>query len=102
MMSYQKLAEEYIQPQYTSLKPECKNASANFSQELQFFLSLHPEFSSSKAHLDFLLYCFDYYINCDPVSRDLPLQEKLERSGEMAKNFMTVVVGQNALHCNEY
>jgi hypothetical protein len=95
-MSYHNFADAYIQPQYTSLKPECKDKSANFSQELLLFLNQHPEFSSSKPHLDFLRYCFDYYINCDPVSRDLPLQEKLKKAGEMAKNFMGIVIGPKA------
>ena len=92
-MSYQNFAEAYIQPQYTSLKPECNDTSTIFSQELLLFLSQHPEFSSSKSHLDFLCYCYDHYINCDPISRNLPLQEKFKRAGEMAKNFMGIVIG---------
>ena len=92
-MSYQNFAEEYIQPQYTSLQSEQNNTSANFSQELQLFLSANPEFSSSKSHLNFLLYCFDHYVNCDPISRDLPIQERLGQSAEMAKSFMTTIVG---------
>jgi hypothetical protein len=28
----------------------------------------------------------------DPISRDLPLQEKLKQAGEMAKNFMGIVI----------
>jgi hypothetical protein len=92
-MSYQKFADAYIQPQYTTLQPVSKEASANLSQELLIFLSQHPDFSSNKSHFDFLRYCFDHYVNCDPISRDLPIQEKLKQAGEMAKNFMGVVIG---------
>jgi hypothetical protein len=92
-LSYNKFAEAYIQPQYTSLKPVSKDTSTNFSQELLIFLSQHPEFTSTKSQLDILRYCYDHYINCDPISRDLPLQEKFKRAGEMAKNFMGIVIG---------
>jgi hypothetical protein len=92
-MSYQNFAEAYIQPQYTSLTPECKDISNNFPQELQLYLAQYPEFTKSQSHLQFLQYCFDNYINMDPISRDLPLQDKLKQAGEMAKNFMGIVIG---------
>jgi hypothetical protein len=92
-MSYQNFAEAYIQPQYTSLTPECKDISNNFPQELQLYLAQYPEFTKSQSHLQFLQYCFDNYINMDPISRDLPLQEKLKQAGEKAKNFMGIVIG---------
>jgi hypothetical protein len=92
-MSYQNFAEAYIQPQYTSLTPVSNNTSNNFSQELMIYLSQHPEFTSTKLQLDILLYCYDHYINCDPISRDLPLQEKIKQAGEMAKNFMGIIIG---------
>ena len=84
-MSYQNFAEAYIQPQYTSLKPVNKDTSTNYSQELMIFLSQHPEFSAKQSHLEFLRYCYEHYINCDPVSRNLPIQEKLKKAGEMSK-----------------
>jgi hypothetical protein len=93
MMSYQKFADAYIQPQYTTLQPVNNDASANFSQELQIFLSHNPEFNNNKMALDILHYCYDHYINCDPISRDLPLQEKLKKSGEMARNFIRIIIG---------
>jgi hypothetical protein len=92
-MSYQNFTEAYIQPQYTSLEPVCKDASSNFTQELIIFLNQHPEFTNTKSQLDILHYCYDHYINCDPISRDLPLQEKFKQAGEMAKNFMGIVIG---------
>jgi hypothetical protein len=92
-MSYQNFAEAYIQPQYTSLMPESKDTSNNFSQELQLFLAQYPEFTKSQSHLQFLQYCFDNYINMDPKSRDLPLQEKLKQAGEMSRNFMGIIIG---------
>ena len=92
-MSYKNFSEAYIQPQYTSLKPVSKDATTNFSQELQIFLAKHTEFTSTKLHLDILRYCYDHYINCDPISRDLPLQEKLKQAGEMVKNFMGIIIG---------
>jgi hypothetical protein len=92
-MSYQNFAEAYIQPQYTSLMPECKDTSNNFPQELQLFLAQYPEFTKSQSHLQVLQYCFDNYINMDPILRNLPLQEKLKRAGEMANNFMGIVIG---------
>jgi hypothetical protein len=95
-MSYQNFAEAYIQPQYTSLTPVSNNTSTNFSQELMIYLSQHPEFTSTKSQLDILRYCYDHYINCDPISRDLPLQEKFKQAGEMAKNFMGIVIGAKA------
>jgi hypothetical protein len=93
-MSYKNFAEAYIQPQYTSLKPVSKDTSTIFSQELLFFLSQHPEFTSIKSQLDILRYCYDHYINRDPISRDLPIQEKIKRAGEMAKNFMGIIIGE--------
>jgi hypothetical protein len=93
-MSYHDSIDAYIQPQYTALTPTSQNASATFSQELMIFLNNCPEFLSSKSHMEFLRYCFDHYINCDPVSRDLPLQEKLKQAGEMAKNFLGIVIGK--------
>jgi hypothetical protein len=92
-MSYQNFSEAYIQPQYTSLTPMSKDTTTNFCQELQIFLAQHPEFTSTKSHLDILRYCYDHYINCDPISRDLPIQDKLKQAGEMAKNFMGIVIG---------
>jgi hypothetical protein len=92
-MSYHKFADAYIQPQYTSLKPVCKETPTNFSQELLVFLSQHPEFSTKQSHLNFLRYCYDHYINCDPASRDLTIQEKLKKAGEMSLNFMGIIVG---------
>jgi hypothetical protein len=93
IMSYNNFAEAYIQPQYTSLMPESKEISNNFPQELQLFLAQYPEFTKSQSHLTFLQYCFDNYINMDPISRNLSLQEKLKQAGEMAKNFMGIVIG---------
>ena len=92
-MSYQNFAEAYIQPQYTSITSVCKDTSNNFPQELQLYLVQYPEFTKSQRHLQFLQYSFDNYINMDPISRDLPLQEKLKQAGEMAKNFMGIVIG---------
>ena len=92
-MSCKNFSEAYIQPQYTSLKPVSKDATTNFSQELQFYLAQYPEFTNTKSQLDILCYCYDHYINCDPISRDLPIQDKLKQAGEMAKNFMGIVIG---------
>jgi hypothetical protein len=96
-MSYSNFAKAYIQPQYTSLKPEDKDTSSGFIQELQLFLSLHPEFSSSETNLQFLHYCFNHYVRYDPISRDLPLQEQLKQAGEMAKNFMGIIIGSEGV-----
>ncbi len=93
IMSYKNFAEAYIQPQYTSLKPVSKDTSINLTQELLIFLGQHPEFTNTKSLLDILRYCYDHYVNCDPMSRDLPLQEKFKQAGEMAKNFMGIVIG---------
>ena len=92
-MSYQKFADAYIQPQYTSLKPVSKDKSTNFSQELLNFLSHNPDFTNNKSQLEIFYYCYNHYINCDPMFMDLPLQEKLKKAGEMAKNFMGIVIG---------
>ena len=92
-MSYNKFAEAYIQPQYTWLEPASKKMSTDFLQELMIFLSQNPEFTNSKSQLDILQYCYDHYINCDPISRDLPLQEKIRQAGEMARKFMNMVFG---------
>ena len=92
-MSYKKFVEAYIQPQYTSLKPVSKDKSTNFSQELLIFLSQHLDFTNNKSQLEIFYYCYNHYINCDPMFMDLPLQEKLKKAGEMAKNFMGIVIG---------
>jgi hypothetical protein len=89
-MSYQNFAEAYFQPQYSSLNPVSTDTSVNFSQELLYFLNRHPEFLSNRSRLEFLRHCFVHYINCDPASIDLPVQEKLKQAGEMAKNFMGI------------
>jgi hypothetical protein len=94
IMPYQNFSEAYIQPQYSSLNTVSQDKAANFSQELLIFLSQHPEFSTDKSQLDVLRYCYNHYINCDPITRDLPLQEKIKQAGEMAKNFMGIVLGK--------
>ena len=91
-MLHQKFAEDCIQPQYTSVKPGCKDMADNFTKELRFFVTENPEFISTQSHMEFLCYCYDYYINCDPVYGDLPFQEKLKQAGEMAKNLMSIVI----------
>jgi hypothetical protein len=94
-MSYKIFGEAYIQPQYTSLESECKDTSTNFIQELMIFLNQYPEFATTKSRLDMLHYCYNHYINLNPISRDLPLQDKLKQAGEMAKNFMGTVICAN-------
>jgi hypothetical protein len=94
IMSYENFSKAYIQPQYTSLNTVSQDKAANFSQELLSFLTQHPEFRTNKSQLDILRYCYDHYINCDPISRDLPLPEKIRQAGEMAKNFMGIVIGR--------
>jgi hypothetical protein len=96
IMNHEHNFESYVKPHYTALDTVSKSASANFSNELMLFISQYPEFLQTKSHLDFLRYCFDHYINCDPLSRDLPLQEKFKQAGEMAKNFMGIVIGEKA------
>ena len=93
-MSFQNNDESYIHPQYTILQPINNDISANLFKELQIYLYKHPDFLKTKSHLEFLRYCFDYYINCDPASRDLPIQEKLKQAGEMARNFMDIVIDE--------
>ena len=93
-MSYRNSDKSYIHPHYTTLQPINKNIPTDLLQELQIYLAKHPEFLKSKSHLEFLRYCFDYYINCDPASRDLPIQEKLQQAGEMARNFMGIVINE--------
>ncbi len=93
-MSHENRFESYIQPHYTDLQSVNKTTSTKFSKELLLFLSKYPEFASTKTHLEFLRYCFDHYINCDPLLRDLPLQEKFKQAGEMAKNFMGIIIGE--------
>jgi hypothetical protein len=88
--------ESYIQPHYSTLKTLNEDKLGEFSKELLSFLEQYPEFASSKSHLQCLCYCFDHYINYDPASRDLPLQIKIERAGEMAINFLGIVTGPKA------
>jgi sulfur relay (sulfurtransferase) DsrC/TusE family protein len=88
--------ESYIQPNYSTLKTLNKDKQEEFSKELLVFLEKYPQFASSKSHLQCLYYCFDYYTNYDPASRDLPLQKKIERAGEMAMNFLGIVTGPKA------
>ena len=75
------------------LHPGRKPSTANLSEELQSVLSYHPEFLNSEQHLEFLRYGYFHYINCDPISRELPLQEKLKQANEMTNNFMGIVIG---------
>ena len=91
-MSYKTTADYYIPPQYLILHLRREESTANFSEEIRFFLSHHPEFLTSKRHLEFLRYCYVHYINCDPASRDLPVQEKLQQAMAMARNFMGTVL----------
>ena len=78
----------YIQPHYTGLQLEKNNNKAEFSKELSVFLTQYPQFANNPQQISMLCYCFDHYVNFDPASRDLTLQEKLKRAGEMANNFM--------------
>jgi hypothetical protein len=86
-MSDQNTREFYIHPQYSKLQPEGNDESSNFAEELRIFLSRHQELSTSKQQLESLRYCYVHYINFDPASRDLPVQEKLNKAMEMAKKF---------------
>ncbi len=90
-MSQNNNFDSYIKPLYSTLKEKKKDTSIEFSQALLFFLIQYPEFSKSKKHMDYLHYCLEYYINYDPEFRDLPLQEKFMRAGEMAKNFLSII-----------
>jgi hypothetical protein len=84
-MSYQNFAEAYIQPQYMSLTPECKDISNNFPQELQLYLAQYPEFTKSQSHLQFLQYCFDNYINMDPYQGTYPFRINLNKQVKWPK-----------------
>ena len=90
-MSHNDKFNSYIKPFYSTLKSNKKNASVEFSQALLFFLMQYPEFAKSKTHIQYLHYCLEHYIDCDPEFRDLTLQEKLMRAGEMAKNFLSII-----------
>ena len=90
-MSQKDKYDSYINPFYSTLKPEKKNTSTEFSQALLFFLMQYPEFSRSKVHMEYLHYCLEHYINCDPEFRDLTIQDKLMRAGEMARDFMGII-----------
>jgi len=70
-----------------------KDKQDEFSKGLIAFFERYPEFSSNQSHLQYLCYCFDHYINYDPSTRYLPLQEKIRRAGEMAIKFLDIVIG---------
>jgi hypothetical protein len=82
--------DAYIQPSYSALKSTDTNNQEDLYEELMVFLNKYTEFSRSKTHLQCLSYCFDHYVNMDPASRCLPIQEKLKRAGEMAINFLGI------------
>ena len=87
--------DSYINPFYSTLEPK-KKISTDYSEDLSFFLLQYPEFAKSKTHIQYLHYCLEHYINSDPEFRDLSLQEKLMRAGEMAKEFMDTINGNKA------
>ena len=88
--------DSYTNPFYSTLEPEKKETSPDFSEEFSLFLMQYPEFAKSKTHMQYLHYCLEHYISCDPEFRDLSLQEKLMRAGEMAKEFMRFINGNKA------
>jgi hypothetical protein len=85
--------DSFSWPSYTALPPVKEDVPADFSKTLPIFLAQYPEFSSSRNRLEILNYCFKYYSNFDPEIRDLPILEKLEHAGNMAKNFFGSVTG---------
>jgi hypothetical protein len=88
--------DSYIKPFYSTLRSEKKDTSTKFSRALKFFLKQNPEFAKSQMHMDYLHYCLEHYINCDPEFWNLTLQEKLMRAGEMAKNFLSIINNSKA------
>jgi hypothetical protein len=86
----------YIQPYYSALKTLNKDKKEEFSKELLVFLEQCPKFITSQSHLQCFCYCFDHYINYDPASRDLPLQEKIKQAGEMAIKFLGFITRSTA------
>ncbi len=78
----------YIQPSYSAVTPVDTNDQEDLSIELIVFLHHYPDLLKSETHLQCLCYCFDHYINVDPSSRNLPIQEKFKQAGEMAINFL--------------
>jgi hypothetical protein len=88
--------ESYIQPYCSTLQTLNKNKQGEFSKELLVFLEQHPNFLTSQSHLQCFCYCFDHYINYDPASRDLPLQEKIKQAGEMAIKFLGFITRSTA------
>ena len=91
-MFYHNHAEDYIQQQNSSFNSESIDISINFIKELLVFLGKYPEFAEKRSHMDMLLYCYDFYINSDPLYSDLPLQKKLEHAGEVAKNLLRTII----------
>ena len=86
------LAEDYIQQQNSSLDSESIIVSINFIKELLVFLGKYPEFADKRSRMDMLNYCYDYYINSDPLYKDLPLQEKLKHAGEKADSLLRTII----------
>jgi hypothetical protein len=90
---YDHKPDSFSWPSYTTLPPVKDGMPADFSMALPIFLAEYPEFSSSRNRLEILNYCFKYYSNFDPEIRGLPILEKLEHAGNMAKNFFGSVTG---------
>ena len=88
--------DSYIQPYYSTLTTLNKDKQGEFSKELLVFLEKYPKFSTSQSHLQCFCYCFDHYINYDPASKDLPLQEKIKQAGEMAIKFLGFITRSKA------
>jgi hypothetical protein len=80
---------------YTSLelsqgqrREQQQREALELQKAFEEFLAKHPEMAADPRKIETLHYCFRHYVNFDPEMRDLSIQEKLERSGRMALDFL--------------
>jgi hypothetical protein len=74
---------------FTTLSSAMTTGQSNeFESVLRDFILRHPELETDPRQLEIFRYCYAHYVNFDPELRDLSIQEKLERTKQMATEFM--------------
>ncbi len=55
---------------------------------VQGFLSNNPDLAKDRSKVQMVLFCLKNYVSINPECASLSFREKLEKAGEMAKNFL--------------
>ncbi len=69
-------------------QPDDMNRSTEEQAHFQDFMARNPDLASEPRKVKLVEYCLNNYININRELAGLPLPAKLEKAGEMARNFL--------------